>query len=150
MKTNRGFTLVQMVVTVMIIGILGTLTVPGYRSHAERARNTQAIGELGALEIAIRRFRTVNGALPATLADVNAAGAEDPWGNPYRYVLLGGLGIPRVDHAGDAINTDYDLYSTGVDGDTAGSLLAAESADDIVRGNNGAYLGVVADYPRLP
>lgn len=150
MKQSRGFTLIQLVVTITIIGVLGSMTVPSFRSYVERARVSQAIGELGVIQIAIRRFRTQNGALPPTLADVNAAGAEDPWGNPYQYVVLGGLLAGKTDHAGDAINTDYDLFSAGPDGDTADSLLASESEDDVLRGNDGAFLGAVADYSRLP
>jgi general secretion pathway protein G len=150
MKTQRGFTVIQLVAAVAIVGILSSVAVPSYRSYVERARVTRAIGDLGALEITIREFTNRTRALPVTLADVGAAGAEDPWGRPYTYVVLGGGGPTRTDHLGDAINTDYDLYSAGPDGDTAGSLMAAESADDIVRGNNGAFLGSVDHYPRLP
>lgn len=153
MKLQRGLSLVQLLVVVSIVGTLGSLAVPPYRTYTERARVAQAIGELGALEIAIRQHALANDrVLPATLADldVGVAVGQDPWGNDYRYVILDGANPPRVDHAGDPINTDYDLSSAGRDGATALSLLAAESEDDIVRGNNGAFLGLVEDYQRLP
>jgi general secretion pathway protein G len=150
MNNHRGFTLIQLVAAVAIVGILSSIAVPSYRGYVERARTARAIGDLGAIQIAIRKFTAQTRVLPASLADVDAGGLEDPWGQPYQYVVLGGLGASRTDHAGDPINTDYDLFSVGPDGDTAGSLTAAESADDIVRGNNGAFLGVVANYPRLP
>lgn len=150
MNKHRGFTLTQLLVAVSVVGILSSIAVPSYQRYVERARVAQAIGDLGAIQIAIQKFMARTRALPATLAEVGAGGAEDPWGQPYEYVVLGGLGGSRTDHAGDPINTDYDLYSAGPDGDTAGSLLAAESADDVVRGNNGAFLGAVGHYSRLP
>jgi len=44
------------------------------------------------------------------------------------------------------INTDFDLYSVGKDGDTATALTARQSRDDIVRANNGGYIGRAEDY----
>ena len=44
------------------------------------------------------------------------------------------------------INTDYDLYSKGPDGASSPPLTARAGQDDIVRANDGAYIGVAADY----
>ena len=44
------------------------------------------------------------------------------------------------------INTDFDLYSLGKDGLSAGPLTAKDSRDDIVRANNGAFIGRAEDY----
>jgi general secretion pathway protein G len=44
------------------------------------------------------------------------------------------------------INTDYDLYSMGVDGKSAKPITAQPSQDDIIRINDGAYIGLVSKY----
>ena len=145
----RGFTLVQILVVVTIVGILSSITIPSYRGYVERARVTQALGDIGDIEIAINRFATTTGNLPADLAAIGAAGRLDPWGNAYRYVNLAGGGAPRTDGAGLPVNDDYDLYSTGQDGATASSLTDDASRDDIIRGSNGGFYGIVPLYARL-
>jgi general secretion pathway protein G len=44
------------------------------------------------------------------------------------------------------INTDFDLYSMGPDGASAAPLTAAASQDDVVRANNGSFIGQAKDY----
>jgi len=44
------------------------------------------------------------------------------------------------------INTDFDLYSMGPDGRSAPPLTAKHSRDDIVRANDGAFIGLASDY----
>ncbi len=44
------------------------------------------------------------------------------------------------------VNTDYDLYSMGKDGKSTSPFTAKASQDDIVRANNGGFLGLVSDY----
>lgn len=148
---NRGFTLIQLLVTVSIIGILGTLGVPSYRVYVERARVTRAIGQLGEIAIAIKEFEAQNnGALPDSLADVGFDGLADPWGNPYQYVNIESGGAPRTDHLAAAVNSDYDLFSMGADGAFGLPLTDDKSKDDVLRGTDGGFLGIVTDYSRLP
>ena len=72
----------------------------------------------------------------------------DPWGTPYEYLNLDGvpIGQMRKDQALVPINSDYDLYSKGPDGLSQKPLTAAPSRDDIVRGNDGSFIGVAEDY----
>jgi general secretion pathway protein G len=44
------------------------------------------------------------------------------------------------------INTDFDLYSVGKDGVTVSPLTAAQSRDDVVRANDGTFIGLGEDY----
>jgi general secretion pathway protein G len=44
------------------------------------------------------------------------------------------------------INSDFDLYSMGVDGKTTAPLTAKDSQDDVVRANNGGYYGLASNY----
>jgi general secretion pathway protein G len=72
----------------------------------------------------------------------------DPWGAPYVYLNLDGvpIGLMRKDQALVPINSDYDLYSKGPDGASVAPLTAVTSRDDIVRANNGSFIGIASDY----
>ncbi len=56
------------------------------------------------------------------------------------------IGRARKDHNLVPINGDYDLYSVGADGKSAPALTAEVSQDDLVRANNGAFVGFARDY----
>ena len=94
--------------------------------------------------------------LPAGLAQINVGNflpLIDPWGNPYRYLPLFGLTKPQALAAGcrrkqnvTPITTDFDLYSMGPNGDTGLSLKSAKGKDDIVRADEGAFVGIADKY----
>ena len=74
----------------------------------------------------------------------------DPWGHPYQYFNhatgTGNGGILRQDLFLVSLNEDYDLYSLGKDGQTAASIGANISLDDIIRASSGAYTGPASQY----
>ncbi len=149
-RRAAGFSILQLVAAVAILGTLTVIAIPSFTGYIERARQTQALAELGEIEIAINEFSTNQaGQLPANLAAAGFPGAVDPWGNNWVYVNLTLGGSPRTDQSGTAVNTTYDLYSAGPDGATALSLIAGESEDDIIRASDGGFIGVVEDYTRL-
>jgi general secretion pathway protein G len=53
---------------------------------------------------------------------------------------------PRLDRFAVALNADYDLYSLGGDGESAVSLTETASRDDVVRADNGGYIGLASEY----
>ena len=57
-----------------------------------------------------------------------------------------GVGEVRKDRNLVPINTDYDLYSAGPDGNSVPPLTAAASRDDIVRANDGRFIGKAEEY----
>jgi len=72
----------------------------------------------------------------------------DPWENPYQYNIAEDpcAEMSRKDHNISTLNTDYDLYSMGKDG-TSVSLLSSETShDDVIRANNGNYIGLATEY----
>ncbi len=145
----RGFTLIELVIAVGLIGVMLALAVPAYNGWRERVRNKQAVDDINAMSLALDQRLQDTGTLPASLADIGRGGLADPWGRPYRYLPLNtpaSRGQARKDHSLVPINTDYDLYSTGPDGRTAPPLTARFSRDDIVRANNGRFVGVASDY----
>ena len=56
------------------------------------------------------------------------------------------VGKKRKDKSLHPLNSDYDLYSMGPDGRSVSPLTAKASRDDIIRANNGGFIGVAEDY----
>lgn len=116
---KKAFTLIELMLVVVIIGVLASLVVPRLAGRAERAREGAAKADIEAgIASAIDTFEMDAGRYPANLDELlrqpsGLAGWHgpylkksplDPWGRPYQYKSPG-------DH-----NTDYDLWSQGKDG----------------------------------
>lgn len=147
-----GFTLVELMIAITILATLAAIALPAYQRYIERARQGQAIRDIGELEMAIERFRTFNATLPASLAQLGAGlPTVDPWGNAYRYLAIDvvpppNTGAVRRDRNLNPLNSDYDLYSSGPDGRTQMQLTGARARDDIVRAGNGGFIGLASDH----
>ena len=146
---QQGFTLIELMVVVAIIGTLAAIAVPNYLGYLETAKFSQVIADLKGVELAAFSFQAENGRFPATLVEAGLGNPVDPWGNPYVYYPLSnvpkGLKV-RKDKSLHPVNTDFDLYSMGADGKSVAPFTAKASQDDIVRVNDGAYIGLVANY----
>jgi general secretion pathway protein G len=132
-----------------LIGTLSALASTVGIQALKRARITRAIGDLRALDTDIRAYEVRNNKYPLTLADVRPIVPNDPWGRPYVYTDLsqkGSKGKARKDHKLNPINADFDLYSVGEDGETSTPLTAAKSKDDVIRGREGAFLGLASEF----
>jgi general secretion pathway protein G len=148
---RAGFTLVELLIAVAILAVLAAIAVPTYRSYYDRAKVAQAKSDVRGLENIINRYFSDNRQYPDSLADIGKAGMLDPWNHAYQYLKLfpydkKNAGKARKDHNLHPINSDFDLYSMGKDGKTATPLTAGPSRDDIVRANNGRFLGLGSDY----
>lgn len=147
---RSGFTLIEMMIVVAIIGTLATLGSPVYTKFVDKSRNTRAISEIRSLEKNITAYKLEYGSLPDSLADVEGSAPKDPWGGSYQYVRIDGgtakIGDLRKDRFLAPLNSDYDLYTMGKDGVTKPPLSNRDSWDDILRANDGAYLGLASEY----
>lgn len=114
---NRAFTLIEMMLVVIIIGVLVAMVAPKLTGRSEEARQSVAKADIEAnIGMALDLYELDNGSFPDDLAALRPKylkkDPNDPWGRPYQYVSPG------------THNTDgYDLYSLGKDG--------VESGDDI-------------------
>jgi general secretion pathway protein G len=135
-------------VTTAIIGILGSIAVPKFHGYTERTMTARAAQEIRALEIDIATYHAGTDKLPLTLADIGRDDLKDPWGNVYQYLNMDGAkrGDMRKDRFLVPLNSDYDLYSNGPDGKSQAPLTSAAGRDDILRANDGGYVGPASKY----
>jgi general secretion pathway protein G len=126
---DAGFTLIEIMVVIAIIGILATLIVPKIMGRPDEARATAAKHDVGTLVQAFKLYRLDIGRYPTTEQGVRAlvekptsepvpqnwkvggyldSVPKDPWGNPYQYANPGTRG-------------EIDVYSFGADGKAGGT-----------------------------
>lgn len=133
-KGNSGFTLIEVIVVIIILGIMATLVLPNILSHPDKARVTAAKSDIRAISNALEIYKLDNYSYPTTSQGLEALVTKpasqpepknwnpggylkktpvDPWGNPYKYILPG-------------THSDYDIYSTGADGKEGGEGYNAD------------------------
>jgi general secretion pathway protein G len=147
----QGFGLLELMIVLVIASLLAAVAIPSYEQFVDRARNARAIGDIGTMSIEVDRFRLKNNQqLPNSLNELDMDIPLDPWGMPYQYLNMLAAGPGKGDFRKDGklnpINSDFDLWSYGSDGKSSGPLTADVSRDDIVRANNGAFVGLGEDY----
>lgn len=129
LRRQAGFTLIEIMVVVVILGILAALVVPQVMSRPDQAKVTVAKGDIKAISAALDMYKLDNFAYPGTQQGLEAlvkkpAGNPqprnwnkdgylkslpvDPWGNPYQFLSPGTKGA-------------FDLYSLGADGKEGGT-----------------------------
>ncbi len=160
-----GFTMIETLIALAIVGILMAVAFPSYRSYQKSTLVAQCKADLSDIAMRLEKFKAFNYAYPWDLSELGSV-PSDPWGNDYLYLELSNVndknGKVKQDLNGNKIkgkkpkarkkknlkplNSDYDLFSTGEDGLYRANLSAAESLDDCIRADDGAFIGLAGDY----
>lgn len=140
---NRGFTLVELIVAMGIIGILVSMAIPAFSNMRNLAKVSRAESEVRVIDTAINAYLIDKNTLPNNLSVIGPEGSLiDPWGHPYQY-----NNTPTyLNFAGELINDDYDLYSLGADGASAQNLNQSNCNDDIIRAGSGSTVVLGVQY----
>ena len=133
-QATRGFTLIEVLVVVVILGILAAVVVPRIMDQPDKAAVVRAKQDVGSLVTALNLYKLDNYSYPSTQQGLEALTQRptgspaapnwkeggyldrlprDPWGNPYQYLSPGR-------------NGDFDVYSLGKDGQPGGESYNAD------------------------
>jgi len=133
-EPHRGFTLIELMIVVVILGILATLIMPNILSAPDKAKVKKAMIDIRNIETALALFKTENGRFPTTAEGLQALITNpgnlpdydpdgylklnkvplDPWKHNYVYISPG------------VHSKDYDLLSYGKDGESGGMEYDAD------------------------
>jgi len=133
MKKQSGFTLLEVMVVVVILGVLASFVVPNLLGNKEKADQQKAITDIVALENALDMYKLDNSVYPTTDQGLDALVSKpsspeprnyrdggyikrlpnDPWGNEYQYLSPGDNGT-------------IDIFTLGADGQEGGEDIAAD------------------------
>ena len=146
-----GFSLTELLIAVTILGALIAIALPMFNSYKDQQNVSLAINDLRLIDNQIKSYKMSNEQLPDTLSQVPQSDRKDPWGLLYQYLKIEGQekvvkGDMRRDKSTNPINSDFDLYSKGLDGATSTQLNSKTGQDDVVRANDGQYFGLASKY----
>lgn len=134
LRPSGGFTLIEILVVVVIIGILAAVVVPRFMDEPDRARAVKARQDIEAIVSALRMYNLDNSVYPSTQQGLEALVERpggrpearnwkeggylerlpnDPWGRPYLYMNPG-------------VHSDVDVWSNGANGQPGGEGANAE------------------------
>lgn len=145
---RNGFTLIEILIATAAFGLLVVLAVPAYQKHQNHSDIQQAIKDISEISVAVTKYQLANNKLPENLGMLDINNMQDPWGMPYQYIIHKSS-LPkhqRKDKNLRSVNNDYDLYSTGKDGQSTPALFDSVSRDDVLRANNGKWIGIGETY----
>lgn len=138
LRSEKGFTLIELIVVVIIIGVLAALVVPRFAGKTDEAKINGAMSDLKQMKTVIDMYYAENGEYPAAISDQQTEGKpeliadvlndegiawgniNDPWGNSYTYTVNDDL-------------DSYYIYSNGPDDSSDDDCIMASDSNAPLR-----------------
>lgn len=155
-RVPHGFSLIELVLVVVMLGILLSVAVPAYERNVTEAKNGQAKTDIRTIEAAVIKFYTENSRYPTDLAELFGSVPSacpkgqktqscDPWYTVYVYQPItynnfGKCKGCRVDLNMQPLNSDFDLWSNGKNKIYKPQVTNSDSLDDSIRVRNGSAI----------
>ena len=146
LRSERGFTFIEIMVVVAILAILAALVIPRIMGRTDDAKRTAAKVQIRNIEGALQLYKLDNGVYPSTeqglkaLVEKPSVGVipkkwkiggylpklpEDPWGNPYKYLSPGQSAV-QTSGQSSGLRAEYEIISLGTDGEVGGEGVNAD------------------------
>ena len=102
MKKQQGFTLIELMIVVAIIGILAAIAIPAYQDYTIRAQVSEGLNLSGGAKAAVSEYTMDRGIFPADNATAGLSAAGDISGKYVSAVTVGPAGLVTVTYGNDA------------------------------------------------
>lgn len=107
MKTmQKGFTLIELMIVIAIIGILAALAIPAYQDYIARTQMTEALNLAGGQKSAVTEYHADKGSFPTSNTEAGIAAASQIKGNYVKSVSIGANGVITATMKGSGISQD--------------------------------------------
>ena len=159
-RRGGGFTMIEVLMILAIVSVLLGIALPTYEEYRNRVDISIAKKDMVQIALKLEKYQALHYRYPEYLDDIDVD-LKDPWGNEYQYLNLDDVdpnsGKIKTGDKGPKpqarkkrnlkpLNTDFDLFSRGVDGEYRPNVSARQSLDDIIRADDGDYIDYAADY----
>jgi len=102
MKKQQGFTLIELMIVVAIIGILAAIAIPAYQDYTIRAQVSEGLNLSGGAKAAVTEYFQDRGSMPTTNTMAGLAAAAEIQGKYVDQVSVGAAGVIQVQYGNDA------------------------------------------------